>query len=673
MRLAQAELPDEVRAVPEGGRGPGGRDHTWSDPITGTAWRIAADSLAGHLRRAEAVLPEAPAGSTPEPSFNLAWPEAGAEAWRLADQVQIFAALYFAVSPAARAAWSRERAAARRAALGGPGAASGLADPTAARACRQALAGSADAALAQYRFEVVRARAARIQQYVLESNWLPGIRGASAILGQVEDELGSCLPAPDGLVFAGGGHALAVVPAGAGEETARAIEELYTRRTVTARAVAAHVPADLRAVRGDGYRALERRLEFALARRQHTLLPSSLAPAGAESALPAAEWLRPVVGPARECAHCLLRDARYLAPGPEGEEVLCTACACKRAAAEDERRGLRARFARATGRRLAPVRSLEDIAGGRGGGRRGAYVGFLYGDGNGLGGVVARLGSLPALRHFSLRLNEAAEQAVFTAVAHRVPDGRAELVLLGGDDLRLFVPGRVAWSVANDVAQHFEEAFRNRSTGQPTLTMAVGVAIAHVKTPIAFQNEVVGALLHAAKRRAKEEASRPRSAVDIAVLDSFETFADGLEAFRRDTLEREDDGRRRTLTARPFTLRESQELRPVVCRLGALPDAAAHRAQLYRLAQAVQEAQPAEADLFLAYQLARVEPEWGAAVRAALRDHARALGAAPAASGAPSFYVPAGQGALRTAWLDVLELLDFAAETDRPAAEREVP
>ena len=124
----------------------------------------------------------------------------------------------------------------------------------------------------------------------------------------------------------------------------------------------------------------------------------------------------------------------------------------------------------------------------------------------------------------------AAEVAVFDAVCRSIPEQCAEVIVLGGDDLRLFVPGRRAWSVANTIAPNAEDAFRNQSTGQPALTLSVGVVITHPQTPITLQNVAVGNfLLQWAKEHAKRDPRSPQSAIDISVLDSFQHFASDVK------------------------------------------------------------------------------------------------------------------------------------------------
>jgi hypothetical protein len=637
----------------------------WTDPVDGTVWTMDPAAFRQACAAACRELPDADPTAVPSPGSNLPWLEAGDRPWRLSDQAHVFAALYFCVSPTAQACWTTERRKARRAALGPETNLRALVDPAAAAACLAALRGRDDAELGTYCFDIVRGGAVRVQQYVLESAWLPGIRGASALLTRAEERLPQCLPEPDCLLVAGGSHFLAVVPAGCGAAVAADVERMFQAVTVSGRAVAAAVPASLAAVRRAGYRRVQQRLEFALALRQQTLLPERVegGPADLEGGLDQESGLAALSGPARDCTRCGWRRAQYRDTTAAEEQRLCPSCARKRLESREETSGLRARFHAATGRRLASVQSLEDL-GAPAGRNGGEYIGLLAGDGNGLGRLVSQLQSLPALRCFSQRLAEAAEQAVFHAVADLVPERRAELVVLGGDDLRLFVPGPVAWTVANAIATHFESAFRNRSRGDAAVTLAIGVAISHTKTPLTMMQAAVHDLLRSAKCRSKQDPQRMQSAVDLAVLDSFTGFADSVDAFRAETLHRSGPPEVE-LCSRPFTLAQSKKLADIVAQIGTLGrGAVARRTQIHRLADALQEAIPAEADLFLGYQLARGDPEWRRRLRAILTELAGLVAEGPVdARQPPSLFTQARDGTLRSAWLDLVELLDFAAGT----------
>lgn len=644
------------------------RGQRWCDPMTGTTWRVDNDVLAAEVARSCDLLLSDGDASASEPCLNLPWLGAGPEPWRLRDQSRAFAALYFAVSRSARQAWEQEGRVARVVALTAPTGptTAALRDPAAAQACLDALAGAGGAGLGRYGFDIVRGGAVRIQQYVLETDRLPGIRGASALLARLEGEVAGCFPVPDCVLSAGGGHLLAVVPAGEGAAAAARAEKLYRDRTVTARAVAASVRGDLREVRGPAFRQLMRRLEFALAVRQHSLLPTTIAGALGEGGAP------PGGG---ECTECLVRDARYTWRTEDQEHRLCESCERKRRASSDEHGAWRERYAAYSGTPLAPTRSLTDIAATPDAGG-GAYLGLLYGDGNGLGAVLAAQNSLPALRCFSTRLDEAMQDSFFEALRRCNPFRRAEIVVLGGDDARLFVPGPVAWSIANAAVRHFEETFRNATSGEPTLTMSIGVLICHPKTPLVLQNDAVVQLLRAAKHRAKAVHGCPESAVDIAVLDSFDAFADSLAAYREATLRRRlPSGATVELTTRPFALRESvgmwDAVRALAQRASATDPGAppaptdgpgrSHRTQIHALADALRAcAVPEEADIFLHYQMARAGPAWRAALDLTLRRLRTAFGD-PAQPTPPSLFVRREDGeGPRSAWLDLAELLDFA-------------
>lgn len=658
---AHSNMPHEARVV-TAGTSRRAAEYGWKDLLTGTEWAIAHDPYQTFLTAVRAALL---AGKDPGPAGNLPWLKAPDPPWRLVDQAHVFAALYYAVSKAGRAKWDDgER---RRALAAGLCADVHLADDSAATACMAALTGTAAPSLTTYPFDLIRGGAVRIQQYVLESDWLPGIRGASTLLTELEHIAASCCPVADSVIYSGGGHLMAVVPAGAGEAVVQRIEALYEARTLTARFALASAHTHLGEVSGPAFVRRWQAMAAAMGRSQYSRLPTwvdhpppdaTLAGSGPATDPPVPRDLRRLEGDAAECTGCGFRSAAFEQRVGSESRRLCVSCVHKLEASRTGQSGLRERFERRTGKRLAQITRLDDLADGPPDRTDGRYLALISADGNGLGSVVGSLRGMGAFRCFAQRLVEVAEGAVFDAVEIQSPERRAELVVLGGDDMLFFVPGRHAWAVANELAANFEAAFRNESTQASTLSIAIGVAISHAHAPVSIQNEVAHNLLALAKHAAKAGGIHACSAVDLAVLDSFSHFVSDVETYRADTLTTPGG---HTSTLRPFTLEVSQVMR----RLTYVMHGIGHRSQLYTFQQVLLEAEPAEADLFLRYQLARMRQSGDrklADTLVAVLSKIRQAFSREASPGPPepSFFI---DGA-RSAFADLMELLDFCEGTD---------
>lgn len=223
---------------------------------------------------------------------------------------------------------------------------------------------------------------------------------------------------------------------------------------------------------------------------------------------------------------------------------------------------------------------------------RDGYIGFVYADGNQMGEVLERLPSPQAYRRFSQALRNTLKTAAYQALAENLrpveidltsPAGRdlgqgpihpLEPLVIGGDDLMLFVPGDAALPVTVRLCQLFEELIRQElehiqlPEDCRQLTLSAGVVIASSHNPVRFLQKLARELAGSAKRRAydEKEAGQPTSTLDYLVLVSQSMLRRSVNQLRKTPpyFYREGPDRRdkagRLLTAAPFTLAEVRRL-----------------------------------------------------------------------------------------------------------------
>ncbi len=224
--------------------------------------------------------------------------------------------------------------------------------------------------------------------------------------------------------------------------------------------------------------------------------------------------------------------------------LLCTSCAQKEKMGKE--RGLWERFAdhlKAHG--VDPERSwtwrprdFEEI-GDRCRSRRG-YTAVLYGDGNSMGRLVKQIHTEEQFKLFSSAVDTAIREACHEALwRHCQPvNGKmpVDILLLGGDDLIVYLAADCALPVAVDVARLFEErsreyllradgdSFFKTKLGNRGLTLSIGIAYGRSHTPISIMVNQAEELLKSAKRKGtalEEKESHTPACVDFHLTSRF--------------------------------------------------------------------------------------------------------------------------------------------------------
>jgi len=294
------------------------------------------------------------------------------------------------------------------------------------------------------------------------------------------------------------------------------------------------------------------------------------------------------------------------------------------------------------------------------------YVGIIYADGNDMGAMLDRLETPAAFKSFAQEVRSTIEQAVFSGLGkllhgHRTTereeigsDGKKrkrmiryhpfEIVSIGGDDVYLFVPADIALELALHICREFETAFSGE------LTLAAGVLLAHVNTPIYFSRDVVKGLLKNAKTLSKA-GQQTISAVDFQTITADTVVSESIPQFREKAYYNRRFPMPEKLTTRPLTLGQLEDMLNVV-RL--LKQERSPKTQLYALRDAVVRGPQPRATNYYNYQRARSE-ELKKAYEP-LHVYLRKL------SGDDRFlpfFKPADQADLVTPIVDLVEIYDF--------------
>ena len=113
------------------------------------------------------------------------------------------------------------------------------------------------------------------------------------------------------------------------------------------------------------------------------------------------------------------------------------------------------------------------------------YMALIYADGDSMGKVLENLQNLDQIKQFSEVVDNAIYQSVHEAVLGHLPPGDKyfsfDILMLGGDDLVMVTTAHKAIEVSMKITEQFSE-LTQKGLGE-RLTLSVGVAIAHTKFP----------------------------------------------------------------------------------------------------------------------------------------------------------------------------------------------
>ncbi len=226
------------------------------------------------------------------------------------------------------------------------------------------------------------------------------------------------------------------------------------------------------------------------------------------------------------------------------------------------------------------------------------YVGYIYADGNNMGGYIQSITTPEAYRQFSEDISKTTEESVYEALAqhltiHQIQgmtdpdryhdDGEwvhpFEIIAVGGDDVFLIVPADQALPIAQTIGEVFERKLlapekaekyqakpdqpddllrpahlihryqpETASSAMSQLSMSIGVLITSEDTPIAYAESLTEQLLKSAKEKAKQlkqpcchqgttyQQGYYGGTIDFQVLKSVTMISSKISEFRQDGL-----------------------------------------------------------------------------------------------------------------------------------------
>ncbi len=211
----------------------------------------------------------------------------------------------------------------------------GVSDPDAAADSAVQSLGGTPAAYPDIRLHALKGGTYKIKEYYMENDALQDIRGASALISEVQDHL---LPeflrkktGFDPILYNGGGNILALVPEETDAQIAAEMELLADRYLITANsAYVLSEPFMLSEFLGSQYHELQSKLEYDLNERKKTKVSFAAAP---ESKFIGETFLHPSLKlfasmlpgePEEYCVKCQKRLARYKRNGKTIIPVLTT-------------------------------------------------------------------------------------------------------------------------------------------------------------------------------------------------------------------------------------------------------------------------------------------------------------------------------------------------------------
>lgn len=464
----------------------------------------------------------------------------------------------------------------------------------------------------------------RIAEFVFESSRPPVIRGASKLLDDLNDGIGKDYG--DFVLYSGGGEGLLLVPAGRGESICREIEARYAKETAGALGVTtgwlAARPADFLGVPereaqqvGDlrllaGTPALLARLRDAVRRTKDAKRSPR----------------RDVPGSSSRCASCRDRAGIVSIAAYRKDERgwLCPACVRRWQVGRAEIDGLTleelvASFAKSVDQGEAEGSAAQDL-------------GFLYADGNAMGALFSRLGSLAELRFLSGAVRDLfrrLENRVLALLAQKTGrQPRVVSLLSGGDEAIWLLPAVTALEVATRLPGWLDDETKTAGAdlaallargGRERLTVGMGLVICDYSYPVRAQHRLAKALQKSAKKR--YYASPPKAAdsvLDFEILPAGSPLTTDLATSRRLAYGTDDPDFFRT--CRPYRAQELVRLRR---KLEAAERHQIARGVWYGLQDSAREGKAIYLNFF-GYQLARD----GAAAEK-LQKWLRELGADP--------------------------------------------
>lgn len=186
------------------------------------------------------------------------------------------------------------------------------------------------------------------------------------------------------------------------------------------------------------------------------------------------------------------------------------------------------------------------------------YMGLIYADGDSMGKVLERLSDLDAVKKFSQVVDDAIYGSVQQAILTYLPPGNKyfpfDILMLGGDDLVMVTTADKAVEVSMKITEKFSEL--TQKCFDERLTLSVGIAIAHASFPFSSLLNLAEQALKFAKKQAVKRKRRGQQIneglINFIVVNNANSL--DFDSYYEQTLRAEERNIHLYRTLRPYTL-----------------------------------------------------------------------------------------------------------------------
>lgn len=364
----------------------------------------------------------------------------------------------------------------------------------------------------------------KIKEYYLENNELTDIRGASAIITEVQEKVVPDLLWQtfgfDCVIYNGGGNMLAVVPANAPDNIGEMLEQAAERCLLTANiAYICSEPFPLSKLLGAEYKSRIAEIEQLLTERKKSRSICNMRPESemnGETLCEVALRLPEPNSSGKYCCRCCKRIASYQI----GKIQMCGGCAHKYLVGSEQKQRFLSDYQEMVRQKqydfaadVFTPRKYEDIDN--------DHIAVVYADGNNMGGLIQQFKSITEMMDFSEFVKKTMPELVFRAMA-KCKVLRFELVAVGGDDIFILLPAKKAITFSRELIRLYKEAYDRHFDGNRS-TLSVGICIAKPSDKIKVMLETAEDKLKDAKHMMKQdEYAEESGSLSFAVMDSYE-------------------------------------------------------------------------------------------------------------------------------------------------------
>ncbi len=436
----------------------------------------------------------------------------------------------------------------------------------------------------------------RIKEYVFATGKLKEIRGASAILDELNrlDMVAKAEEFHAEKIYANGGSGMFTVPEASAEALIQAVEKEYRLRTQTGSITSAAMELPDNFTNQDDVQSYLQTLAYRLRLKKD------------KNVLNQPILTHPFL---RTCDSCGYQYASRSVTEPE-TELLCRSCENKREKNKEIQKDIESitsgeakkdidyklwyrllgELAR-NGYEMMGKNRPEDFGDLGEMSEPKNYMGLIYADGDNMGRALEQLENLDEVKKFSKVVDCAVYQAVHDTIFTDLRFGDKyfpfDILMLGGDDLVMLTAAHKVIEVSMKIVEKFSE-LTDKYLGK-RFTLSVGIAIAHTKFPFSSLLKLAEQALKFSKKEAVKRKRRGQEIthdglINFIVVNNSNSL--DFDHYHRETLSDEDQDICRTL--RPYNL---TDLRYIVKTIRKLKKEDFPRSKLKGLRESVFQSQ----------------------------------------------------------------------------------